>query len=112
MLCGSYLKILLIGLERWLSVKSTGSSCRGPRFSWAPTGILTPSVTSVPEDLMPSSGLYGHCMHVAYRCICKTPYTRNKISLKEKALWEIKRGRPQGSDKRVEYQRSHMCKHV
>ena len=42
-------------------VKSTGCSSRGPGFSSQyPHGSLQLSVTSLPEDLTLSSGLYRH----------------------------------------------------
>jgi hypothetical protein len=36
---------LLQGLERWLEVKSTGCSCRGPRFGFHPPCGSQPSKT-------------------------------------------------------------------
>lgn len=40
-------------------VDSTGCSCRGPRFNFQhPHGDSPPSVTPVPRDLMPSSGIF------------------------------------------------------
>lgn len=48
-------------------VKSTDCSFRGPEFnSQHLHGGSQPSVSPGPEDLMSSSGLYGHCMHTVY----------------------------------------------
>jgi hypothetical protein len=47
-------------------VKSPGCSFRGPGFdSQLLHGRSHQSVTPVPEDLAPSSGLYEHCTHAA-----------------------------------------------
>ena len=44
-----------------------------------------PSVTPVPGDPMPSSGLQGHCMHVVDRQTCRqNPYTHKINSQKKK----------------------------
>ena len=45
-------------------LRSTGCSSRGPRFnSQHPHGSSQVSVTPVPGDLIPSSGLHGHQAH-------------------------------------------------
>jgi hypothetical protein len=47
-------------------VKSTGCSCRGPRFDFHHSyGDLQLSVTPFLRDLMPSSGLLGYCKPIA-----------------------------------------------
>ena len=56
-------------------VKSAGCSCKEPRFnSQHPHGGSQPSITPAPGDLMLSSGLCGHCMHM-YLSIYTVTYT-------------------------------------
>jgi hypothetical protein len=61
------------GLERDDSVaKSTGCSCRGPRFdSWHPHGASQPPVVApVLGDSTPSSDLHRHYIHLENRHAC------------------------------------------
>ena len=56
-----------------LLVKSSCCSYRGPRFSSQHSHDSSqPSVTLVPGDQIPSSGLHGHYMHVVDIYIGKT----------------------------------------
>lgn len=51
------------GLERWLICPEHWLLLQGSRFSSQyPHGSSQPSLTSVPRDLMPSSGLCRHCI--------------------------------------------------
>ena len=60
-------------------VKSTRCSSRACRSnSQHPYGSSQPSKTLVLGELMPSSGLQGHCMHMAHIHAIKTSVHRNK----------------------------------
>jgi hypothetical protein len=63
-----------------LELKSTGCSCRGPGFgSQYPHGNSQLSVTSIPSDLMPSSGLQGHYTQMVHMLMCKKSTHTHKI---------------------------------
>jgi hypothetical protein len=66
------------------AVKSTDCSSRGPEFkSQQPHGGSQPSVTSVPEGLMPSSSCHGHQVPQWYTDIhADTDTHKIKITLK------------------------------
>ena len=49
------------GQGKWRDGSAVKNSCRGPGYNFQhPHGGSQPSVTSVPEDPMRSSGLQGH----------------------------------------------------
>lgn len=76
------------GGEKWVRVV-TCCSCRGPRFSLQHLpGSSQLSVSSVPGDLMPSSGLYRHqtCMQ------CTNIYASTKIHKKAGKMVQCVKG--------------------
>jgi hypothetical protein len=65
------LRDVLLRLENGSAVRSTGCSSRGPGFhSQHLHSSSQPSVTPFSVDLMPSSGLFRHCMYMVHKYTC------------------------------------------
>lgn len=88
-----YLKVLSVGQERWLKVKSTDCSGRGHGFG-SSTHLVTPNLLKL--QFGGSNALFWppwYCLHVVHRYTCgqNTHTSKRKHIIKQKeALWEVK----------------------
>lgn len=72
------------GLKKWFSSSEQAALPEDPGCFQHPHDDSQQSVTLVPRDRAPSSGLCGHCMKVPHRLICRVKsHTLKKIKTKK-----------------------------